>query len=633
MSYLNVVYQFALIGTIILCLLLSIAIWKKAGDVPGIRYLLRFVLGTSAGIGGFWLISTPDESMWRLGEFLVATSPLVAGLFNHFAYRFSSAFSSSANEKSAVKIGYIIGVVGTLWSWFNGLGSPVSVENLPRSLILSYSGWGMVAMTLAVTTLGHARLFASLTTAEPQQRRQILAVIGASLWGFLAIAGFFLPSLGVGTFPYLVVLLPGYPVLLVYGLMRYQLMDINVWAQRTVSWLLLTIPITGVGVGVLVLLASPEENPISLQVWMMQFFSLTAAFLLVDTIRSWADRLIYPGSHLDHWRPQSWSAAFAEAEDLPALAKKARQLISTHLKMAVAVHILPPHENECDIPESHVPTIICHIQDNTWTHILKGWDNAPPGPRLAGDLFGRLISDSAHRIEHIRQAAEKARKREKEAHLAELGLLAATVAHELRNPLNVVGMAATGVPDEAKREIKLQLERMNGLISDLLDYSKAWQIAPRSTILLHAVENALSAYPHLKVTRSIPKELQLHVDPQRLQQVLGNLLANANAAIQAAGRGSLEIGVCIKSESIDGEVRVAICNQGSPIPDNLREKIFAPFVTCSAGGTGLGLAIVSRIMESHGGTIRLQELKGWQTCFVLSFPKVHAAANKKEMER
>lgn len=622
MSYLNALFHLALGSSVLLCALLSLLLWRKAGAVSGATHLVRFLLGTLVGISGFWLLSIPGAWSWRWGEMLVATSPLVAGLFTHFAYRFTMAGTTFSTGKRVVGIGYLLGGVGTLLVWSQGLGTPVHGETPPVLVTLSHAGWWMVLLTVGGTLPGHLRLIIALGDAEPLQRRQIWAVIGASLWGVLAMAGFFLPAWGVGSFPYLVLLLPGYPILLVYGLLRYRLMNVNIWARRLVAWLLLTIPITALGVGALAWLASPGEGSFSPRVWVMQFVSLTIALLLVDVVRRWAERLVFPGSRLNRWAPERWSEALSATDDPHELEEMARTLISAHLKMAVEVTIMPPPARE--IPDTTVPAIICHQRDERWTHTLKGWEQAPPGPRLAADLFGRLIETSVGRLERTRQVAELARQREKEAHLAELGLLAATVAHELRNPLNIVAMATTGMPDEVQKEIRRQLERMNALIGDLLDYSKAWRIAPRSMRLSAAVENALSAFPGLAVERSVPPDLRILADPQRLQQVLGNLLANAQAALGADGAVSSGRGVGIFSVEDATGVRLLVCNQGAEIPDHLRERIFAPFVSRTEGGTGLGLAIVARIMEAHGGSIKLGAWEGWKTCFELSFQKAES---------
>ncbi|MGH8445845.1 MAG: ATP-binding protein, partial [Solimonas sp.] len=70
----------------------------------------------------------------------------------------------------------------------------------------------------------------------------------------------------------------------------------------------------------------------------------------------------------------------------------------------------------------------------------------------------------------------------------------------------------------------------------------------------------------------------------------------------------------------DGGIALAICDQGSGVPAEIRGTLFQPFVSRRPDGTGLGLAIVAKIMEAHGGGVRLAERPGWATCFLLNFP-------------
>ena len=101
-------------------------------------------------------------------------------------------------------------------------------------------------------------------------------------------------------------------------------------------------------------------------------------------------------------------------------------------------------------------------------------------------------------------------------------------------------------------------------------------------------------------------------DPRQLRRVLDNLVDNA----LLAGAARVEVEV----QGRGGLVRIHVLDDGSGIPDELRGRMFQPFVSRRAGGTGLGLAIVARIMEAHGGTVALEERPGWTTCLTLTLP-------------
>jgi signal transduction histidine kinase len=103
----------------------------------------------------------------------------------------------------------------------------------------------------------------------------------------------------------------------------------------------------------------------------------------------------------------------------------------------------------------------------------------------------------------------------------------------------------------------------------------------------------------------------LLADPQRLEQALVNLLDNAALA------GSR---VLVDFAQAEENPAIIVADDGPGIPEEIRGRLFTPFVSRSPGGTGLGLAIVARVMAAHGGTVKLAGRPGWTTCFVLEFP-------------
>lgn len=103
----------------------------------------------------------------------------------------------------------------------------------------------------------------------------------------------------------------------------------------------------------------------------------------------------------------------------------------------------------------------------------------------------------------------------------------------------------------------------------------------------------------------------VHADRRRLEQAVTNVLDNAR---QAGARILLDI------QHTDAGTVIAIADDGPGIPEDIRARIFEPFVSRSPGGTGLGLAIVARVMAAHGGSVALMTCPGWTTCFALSLP-------------
>ena len=215
--------------------------------------------------------------------------------------------------------------------------------------------------------------------------------------------------------------------------------------------------------------------------------------------------------------------------------------------------------------------------------------------------FGMLRYELMADLERIRADAERQR-------LAELGALAATVAHDLRNPLNIITMAVAGAEPDVRGEVRVQVKRMEALVRDLLDYAKPWRIEPVVMPLADAVTEAAG---RLKVESDIADDLEIRADPLRLHQVLVNLFTNATAA---GGR------IAVMADSMPDAVLVHVCDDGPGIPDGIRGTLFQPFVSRGPGGTGLGLAIVGKVMAAHGGSVSLADRPGWSACFTLRFP-------------
>lgn len=227
-------------------------------------------------------------------------------------------------------------------------------------------------------------------------------------------------------------------------------------------------------------------------------------------------------------------------------------------------------------------------------------DHAPPGPRRAAAVLEELAAQARADLADRRSFAERQR-------LAELGALAATVAHDLRNPMNIIAMAVADAAPETRSEVKVQLGRMDVLVRDLLDYAKPWRIQPMEIDLSEAV-----AELGVRATVDIPPGLSVRADPGRLRQALVNLLDNARVAGDC---------VLVTAERRSDGVVVDVCDNGPGVPEDIRASLFQPFVSRSPGGAGLGLAVVAKVMAAHGGSVALAERLGWSTCLRLRFPR------------
>jgi len=230
-----------------------------------------------------------------------------------------------------------------------------------------------------------------------------------------------------------------------------------------------------------------------------------------------------------------------------------------------------------------------------------------------------------------RKKAEKlALRNEKYRTLAQVS---AGVAHEIRNPLNAIGMNVQRLklefsPEENKSAeyeafidtILAEVRRINEIVEQNLALARfpgpRMETAKLSEVLL---ETAAFFRPELegrgiKLETSLAESPPSSFDPAQIRQVVTNLIKNAAESMEPGGR--LEI----IGEVADNHYRITFSDTGPGIAESDREKIFEPFFSTKSSGLGLGLALVKRIVTEHGGTIRVAENKGKGTTFIVSIP-------------
>ena len=221
--------------------------------------------------------------------------------------------------------------------------------------------------------------------------------------------------------------------------------------------------------------------------------------------------------------------------------------------------------------------------------------------------------------------------------MAAIGEIAAAVAHEARNPLgaisNCVQMLRTnstlsGEDAELLKIVHTETQRLNEIVSDFLAFGRPKPPQFQPVEIHELVETTLTLlrrddrWPATigVVAKFDPTLPLLRADRDHLRQVLWNLCLNA---AQAMGEtGELRVETSRRGDVAD----ILVQDTGPGITSSLLPRIFEPFFTTRAGGTGLGLAIVRRIVEEHGGQIRVESEPGVGTCFVITLPIDRAAA-------
>ena len=570
--------------------------WSDA--VTGARLLVAFLCGVAVWVVGNELPTWLGPELERPALMLLATAALTSSVFCHFALVFTGAPAS----RPLLGVIYGTGLAAMLLSVAIPSGSFRPFAGVALMAVPNTAGWITSAVWALLAGAGQAVLLRASVRRQGLERRQIAAVAGSSAWGLLCMSGYGFAALGLRAYPWPLLLLPAYPVILVYGILRYRVFVANAWARRAVAWTLLT------GCALLIVAAVPLLPLPGLAGRATGGVLVVLCCLgLAGPARRLAERLVYPGGAVSPEDLTAWRQALDGTETPEGLAHQAGALLSARLGVAVGVAV------GAGTPDA--PGLACRKTDQGWQTDLVGWEAAPPGPGRVAALFGSVLAEAAARLERAGQLAERERARQTQARLAELGQLAAAVAHDVRNPLNIIGMAAAAADPAIRQEIRTQVDRIAHLSSDLLDYAKPWQLACVPLDLAEQARTAARHFPATEIGCGLDATLPVTADPRRLDQVLTNLLQNAHAA---------GAHVALEAETGPDSIRLHVCDDGAGIPADLRQRVFEPFASRSPGGTGLGLAIVARIMAAHGGTAAVTERAGWTTCLTLSFPRAGA---------
>ena len=239
-----------------------------------------------------------------------------------------------------------------------------------------------------------------------------------------------------------------------------------------------------------------------------------------------------------------------------------------------------------------------------------------------GYFIGRLMMARAREREDALTIERQLRELEKSRRaalqnekLAAIGRLAAGVAHEVRNPLGVIRASASMIqesfdpeeePYRACEFIRDEIDRLNGLITALLDFARPAEIRRQSVSLEKVVDHALhlAAEPiearGIDVERAVARAApELMLDSNLMAQAVYDLVCNAVEAAPQGGRLRLSL------DATDTEVWIEVADDGPGVDPDVAAEVFEPFVTTKASGTGLGLAMAARIVEGHGGVIEL----------------------------
>lgn len=239
-----------------------------------------------------------------------------------------------------------------------------------------------------------------------------------------------------------------------------------------------------------------------------------------------------------------------------------------------------------------------------------------------------------------RQAAEKTLRAAQDelvhaGKMAALGQLATGITHELTQPLgairtlsaNAVQFMDRGQHDVAAGNLQIMArlaDQMGAIIEPLKGFARKSSARPAATPVAQAMRNALFLHDHrlrregIEVVDALPPDLCAWCDPNRLEQVLINLVGNAADAMREAPQRRLRL----SARTTGGMVELRVCDSGSGLPEAVRARLFEPFFSTKAegGGLGLGLAISRDIAREAGGELEADNAPDGGACFTLRLP-------------
>lgn len=263
-------------------------------------------------------------------------------------------------------------------------------------------------------------------------------------------------------------------------------------------------------------------------------------------------------------------------------------------------------------------------------------------PRQLSSLHALLMLDLAIILASYQEShTEQVRRRERSAveekltraeHLAEIGQLAASLAHEIKNPLAGISGAIQIIQDAMTKddphrpiisEVIGQIHRLDATVKDLLLYARP--IPPRASSfpLANAVARVLSVLREepamLRVQIEFdpgPAGATLHADEAQIEHLLMNLILNAAQASAAGETVRTRI-----EENGDDLLRFVVEDDGVGMPPEILDRAFEAFFTTKAKGTGLGLSICRKIVDAHNGRIRLDSRRDRGTTVTVDLPR------------
>ena len=626
---LTALFSASLWATVLTALLVSLWLWSRRHEEAGLSALAAFCLSMAIWCLGH-IFALHDQA--RLALPILLSNPLLPTTFLHFVIiwlKDTVPMPASLYKRIPLLYGVaLLVIIISVW----GDGGYLAPWSIFTSFFhLSAVGWVNLLYTVVVGGFAHALLLFGFRNSQGNQRRSILAIFAVGAWGFALATSFILPSLGSDYFPYLMLALPSYAMLVVYSVVRYRLVEANRWVSQAIQWLAVLL-VSMVVMWLFLLAVKPlglrELN--NVPGWQLLLYSsvlLLLAWLLYGPAKNFSERLVYPGATIDEETLSIWVIQLNGATSWQELATTVETMWLERGKVKAGVSIINSQGGQL-VSTAQTTQFTC-LKSGQWHCHLNGWQDITPSQQHMADVLAALLPSACASLERsiqlARVEAQAERQRIEQQHLVELGGLTAVIAHELRNPLNIINMASMQTEPLIKSHIQNQVVRAELLIRDTLSYASQIELHKHQVDLMVMIKQVIT---QIRALFKVEIELQASVevkgkfDEARIQQVLINILENSAAFINQQTDGKILLEVTQHSQSASGNILViSIHNNGPSIPQDDQAHLFKPFISKRSGGSGLGLSIVRRIVDAHDGKVEYRQNLGWPVSFIVTLPE------------
>lgn len=250
------------------------------------------------------------------------------------------------------------------------------------------------------------------------------------------------------------------------------------------------------------------------------------------------------------------------------------------------------------------------------------------------DEIGELTHSFNFMVQKLREKQALEEKLREVEHLSGIAQFAKSIAHEIRNPLNFIGLSIDHLKEKYpllendKKEkfeslissIKQEIQRLDKLVEDFLDYGRPLRLTIKEVDLDSLIEDVMSLVrakaeiDNIEIHREYEKLPMLSIDPELIKTCIFNVILNAFQAMPEGGT------LTVRTQATDNKVFLIIEDTGIGVSKENLSKVFDPFFSTKGTGFGLGLAMTKRVVEEHGGKVDFQSMEGKGTTVSITLP-------------